>query len=124
LFPSCVRLAPGEAKCIKTYMNLLFFILGMFLEGNAILIVLVPLLMPTVKVLGIDPVQFGIIIILNLALGTLTPPMGTVMFLACSITGTPIRSFVREMWPMFLALIVVLLLVTLVPAVATFLPYL
>ena len=106
------------------FLNVLLLFLGMFLEGNAILIVLVPLLMPTVHSLGIDPVQFGIVIILNLAIGTLTPPMGTVMFLACSITGISIRDFVREMWPMFLALMLVLLLVTFVPAVSTFLPYL
>ena len=106
------------------FLNVLLLFLGMFLEGNAILIVLVPLLMPTVHALGIDPIQFGIVIILNLALGTLTPPMGTVMFLACSITGTPIRSFIREMWPLFLALAAVLLLATFVPTVSTFLPYL
>jgi tripartite ATP-independent transporter DctM subunit len=104
------------------FLNVMLLIFGMFLEGNAILIVLVPLLMPTVRALGIDPIQFGIVVILNLALGTLTPPMGTVMFLACSITGTPIRSFVREMWPLFLALMVVLLLATFIPPVATFLP--
>ena len=65
-------------------LNILLLILGMFIEGNAAIIVLVPLLMPTVKLLGIDPIQFGIIMILNLAIGCLTPPMGTVMFIVVS----------------------------------------
>lgn len=58
-------------------LNVFLLILGMFIEGNAAIIVLVPLLMPTVKLLGIDPIQFGLIMILNLAIGCLTPPMGT-----------------------------------------------
>lgn len=103
-------------------LNLFLLVLGMFIEGNAAIIVLVPLLMPTVKALGIDPIQFGILIILNLAIGSLTPPMGTIMFIANSITGTPVSAFIKEVWPMLLALLAVLLLVTLVPAISTFLP--
>jgi TRAP-type C4-dicarboxylate transport system permease large subunit len=103
-------------------LNLFLLILGMFIEGNAAIIVLVPLLMPTVKVLGIDPIQFGIVTILNLAIGSLTPPMGTIMFIANSITGTQVSSFIKEVWPMLLALLAVLMLVTLVPAISTFLP--
>lgn len=105
-------------------LNVFLLILGMFIEGNAAIIVLVPLLMPTVKALGIDPVHFGLIIILNLAIGCLTPPMGTVMFIANSITGTKTAEFVRAVWPLLLALIVVLLLVTFIPSISTFLPYL
>ena len=103
-------------------LNILLLILGMFIEGNAAIIVLVPLLMPTVKLLGIDPIQFGIIMILNLAIGCLTPPMGTVMFIANAITGTKVGEFVRESLPLYAALIVALLLVTFVPAVSTCLP--
>ena len=103
-------------------LNILLLILGMFIEGNAAIIVLVPLLMPTVKLLGIDPIQFGIIMILNLAIGCLTPPMGTVMFIANAITGTKVGEFVRESLPLYAALIVALLLVTFVPAVSTWLP--
>ena len=72
----------------------------LIIEGNAAIIVLVPLLMPTVKLLGIDPIQFGIIMILNLAIGCLTPPMGTVMFIANAITGTKVGEFVRESLPL------------------------
>jgi tripartite ATP-independent transporter DctM subunit len=103
-------------------LNVFLLILGMFIEGNAAIIVLVPLLMPTVKLLGIDPIQFGIIMILNLAIGCLTPPMGTVMFVANSITGTKVGEFVRESLPLLAALLTALMLVTFVPAVTTWLP--
>ena len=105
-------------------LNGFLLILGMFIEGNAAIIVLVPLLMPTVKLLGIDPIHFGLMMILNLAIGCLTPPMGTVMFVANSITGTKVGEFCREGYPLFIALITCLLLVTFVPALSTWLPYL
>jgi tripartite ATP-independent transporter DctM subunit len=105
-------------------VNFVLLILGMLIEGNAIIIVLVPLLMPTVKALHIDPVHFGIVIILNLAIGCLTPPMGTVMFMGCSITGTKVSEFTREALPLIAALLVVLLLITFIPQLAIFLPYL
>ncbi|MDL2271712.1 TRAP transporter large permease [Desulfovibrio sp. OttesenSCG-928-I05] len=103
-------------------LNVIFLVIGMFIEGNAAIIVLVPLLMPTVKAFGIDPVQFGLIIILNLAIGCLTPPMGTVMFIANAITGTKTGEFVREALPLIISLLIVLMLVTFVPAVSTGLP--
>lgn len=103
-------------------LNVAFLFIGMFIEGNAAIIVLVPLLMPTVKSYGIDPVQFGLMIILNLAIGCLTPPMGTVMFIANAITGTKTGEFVREALPLIGALVVVLMLVTFVPEVSTWLP--
>jgi tripartite ATP-independent transporter DctM subunit len=103
-------------------LNALLLVLGMFVEGNAAIIVLVPLLMPTVKLLGIDPIQFGIIIILNLAIGCLTPPMGTVMFIANAMTGTKVGEFVRESLPLLAALLVALGLVTFVPEISTWLP--
>lgn len=102
--------------------NLILLILGMFLEGNAILIVLSPLLAPVAAQFGIDPVHFGIIFILNASIGTITPPLGTVMFTTCSITGVSIPDFVRAVAPFFLIMVGVLLLVTFVPALSLALP--
>jgi tripartite ATP-independent transporter DctM subunit len=103
-------------------LNLFLLILGMFMEGNAILIVLVPLLKPTAVAFGVDLVQFGLIIIFNLAIGTITPPVGTVAMLATSLSKTKVADYYRETGPFFVALIGGLALVTFVPGISTFLP--
>ena len=100
-------------------INILLLLLGMLIEGTAIMIILVPLLMPAVNQLGIDPVHFGIVMILNLAIGTLTPPVGTVMLLVCNITKVRVVDFIKESGLLFLALLVALLLVTFIPAIST-----
>lgn len=96
-------------------VNGLLLLLGMLIEGNAIMIVLVPLLMPVVHQLGIDPVHFGIVLILNLAIGCLTPPVGTVMLLVCNLAKVSVADFMRQSWPLFLALFLALMLITFVP---------
>ena len=101
-----------------TLVNILLLGVGMFIEGTALLIVLVPLLKPVVLQLGIDPIHFGLVMILNLSIGTLTPPVGTVMLLVCNITRTKLTDFVKEGVPLFLALLVALLLVTYIPAIS------
>lgn len=108
----------GNPVRLLLMMNLLFLVLGTVIEGNALLIVLVPILMPTVAAAGIDPVHFGIIIILNLSIGTLTPPVGTVMLIVCNTTGVKVGPFIRESFPLYGALILVLLLVTFIPAIS------
>ena len=102
--------------------NVLLLVLGMFLEGNAALIVLTPILVPVAKAFGVDPVHFGIIFIFNLGIGTITPPMGTVMFTTCSITKVKVDAFVREVIPFWIVLLVCLLIITYVPAVSLWLP--
>jgi len=99
-------------------MNVMFLLLGTVSEGTALMIVLVPILMPTVLAAGIDPVHFGIILIINLSIGTLTPPVGTVMLVVCNITRVKVGEFIRESLGMYLALIVALLLITFVPEIS------
>jgi tripartite ATP-independent transporter DctM subunit len=103
-------------------VNLILIILGMFIEGNAILIVISPLLVAAAKVMGVDLVHFGILFILNCAIGTLTPPLGTVMFTTCTIVDVPVREFIREVIPFWLILLVALCLVTFIPQISLFLP--
>lgn len=112
----------GSAVAFLLFANLILLVLGMFLEGNAILIVLSPLLAPVAAQFGIDPVHFGIIFILNASIGTITPPLGTVMFTTCSITGIKVPDFIRAIMPYWLLLIGILLVVTFVPAVSMSLP--
>ncbi|MGV6988039.1 TRAP transporter large permease [Testudinibacter sp. P80/BLE/0925] len=103
-------------------VNVTLLILGMFLEGNAIMIVLAPLLAPIAHSYGIDPIHFGIVFIFNGAIGTITPPLGTVMFTTCSITEVPIEKFIKDVMPFWALLMVELLLLTYIPAITTTLP--
>lgn len=101
-------------------INLLLLFIGMFIEGGAALVILAPLLVPVVKVFGIDPVHFGMIFIVNIMIGGLTPPFGSMMFTVCSIVDVTIEDFIKEVWPFILALLVVLLIVTYSEGVALF----
>jgi tripartite ATP-independent transporter DctM subunit len=103
-------------------VNVFLLVLGMFIEGNAALIVLTPLLVPVAEAFGVDPVHFGIIFIFNLSIGTVTPPMGTVMFTTCSITGVKVDAFVREAVPFWGVLLICLLIITYAPGVSLWLP--
>src|SRR5690554_3899522 len=101
-------------------INALLLFIGMFLEGGAALVILAPLLVPAVVSFGIDPLHFGIIFIVNIMIGGLTPPFGSMMFTVCTITGLKLEDFLKEIWPFIFALIAVLLLVTYSEGVALF----
>lgn len=103
-------------------INIFLLICGMFIEAAPIIIVLMPLLMQPLQVLGIDLVHFGIIMVLNLQLGGLTPPFGSMMFIACSMLKIPMTRFTKASVPFYTASIAVLLLLTYFPAIVMFLP--
>ncbi|MFA6732340.1 MAG: TRAP transporter large permease subunit, partial [Sphaerochaeta sp.] len=103
-------------------INILFLFMGMFLEGGAAMIILAPLLVPVVTKLGVDPVHFGLITIVNIMIGGLTPPFGSMMFTCCSITKCKLQDFVKEVIPFIIALLISLLLVTYIPAISLILP--
>jgi tripartite ATP-independent transporter DctM subunit len=96
-------------------VNIFLLVVGMFLDGNAAIIVLTPLLMPTVHALGIDPVHFGITMIFNLSIGAITPPFGTTMFLTCNLTGVKMDDYLREIMPFYVALLAALAVTTYYP---------
>lgn len=102
--------------------NVLYLILGCLLDTVPILLVLVPLLMPTVTALGIDPVHFGVLTVFNLLIGLVTPPYGLTMYLVCRIAGISLHEFWRYMWPIFLTLLFTLGLCTVFPPLTTWLP--
>ena len=96
-------------------VNVFLLIVGMFVEGNASLIVLVPLLAPIAKEYGIDSVQFALTFVFNIGIGCITPPLGTLMFVTCGITGCKIKNFIRECIPFYALAFTCLLLITYVP---------
>ena len=100
-------------------INVFLLILGMFIEGTASMIVLVPLLAPVARAYGIDDVQFAMIYIFNSAIGALSPPMGTLMFVTCGVTKCKTKDFIREAVPFYIVLVVSLMIITFVPAVST-----
>ena len=98
---------------------ILLTICGMFLEGNAIMIILVPLLFPIAMQYGINEVQFLMVIIFNVSIGCMTPPMGTLMFVVCNETGCKLKEFIKESVPFFIVLIAELLMLTFIPVLTT-----
>ena len=103
-------------------INALLLAVGMFIEGGAAMIILTPLLLPAVLNLGVNPVHFGVIVIVNIMIGGVTPPFGSMMFTVCSILKVKILDFVREVIPLLLALLAVLLLLTYSEGLVMFLP--
>jgi tripartite ATP-independent transporter DctM subunit len=103
-------------------VNILLLIVGCLIEGLAAMIVLVPILFPIAHQLGVDPVHFATVVVLNLMIGLITPPMGLCLFVADGIAKVGLAAIVRHVWPFILAEIAVLILVTFVPSVATALP--
>jgi tripartite ATP-independent transporter DctM subunit len=101
---------------------LMLLVLGTLLEGLALLVILSPLLVEVTRTLGIDPVHFGILLVFNTTIGSITPPVGTVLYTVCAITRCPIEDFTREFMPFLAALIGVLVLLALFPPLVTFLP--
>jgi tripartite ATP-independent transporter DctM subunit len=123
--PALVKLVTSistDPTVILLILNVLLLVLGCFLETLSLMILLVPVLLPLIKALGIDPVHFGVMFTLNLMIGLITPPVGMSMFIACRIARIQIVEYAREVWPFVLALVVVLLLVTFFPIVVLFLP--
>jgi C4-dicarboxylate transporter, DctM subunit len=107
---------------ILVIINVFLLILGCLMDSIPILIILVPVLSPLIMRLGIDPVHFGVVMVLNLMIGLLTPPVGMVMYVVCSIAKVSIKDFTRECWPMILALLVVLAMITFYPPLVVWLP--
>ena len=100
-------------------INVFLILVGMFVEGNAINIILGPLLAPIAASYGIDPIQFGMIFIFNISIGSISPPMGTLMFVTCGITKCKLKAFIKEAVPFYLLLLLVLGLMTFVPVLTT-----
>jgi len=103
-------------------VNVLLLVLGCFLEGTTIILVILPVLLPTAEALGVDLVHFGVMAVVNIMIGLVTPPYGLLLFLMTKIADVPLRDMVREALPFLLVMFIALAIITLVPDVTLFLP--
>ena len=103
-------------------VNIFLLIVGMFIEATAAQIVLAPMLVPVATAFGIDPVHFGMVFIFNMALGSLTPPMGNLMFVTCGVTKCPAEEFLKDSVVFYILIFAMLMLMTYVPFISTWLP--
>ncbi|WP_127110011.1 TRAP transporter large permease [Pararhodobacter zhoushanensis] len=103
-------------------INVIFLLLGCFFDTGTLILVVVPMLFPTVVALGIDPVHFGVMITINIMIGLVTPPFGLLLFVLGGLSETGIGETVRYLWPFLIALVICLIIVTYAPIVTLFLP--
>ena len=103
-------------------INVMLLVLGCLMDMSPLILILTPILLPVVKLLGVDPVHFGMIMMVNLGIGLITPPVGTVLFVGAAVSKLKIGVIARAMAPFFVALFIVLLLVTYIPALSLWLP--
>jgi tripartite ATP-independent transporter DctM subunit len=107
---------------ILLMINVILLILGMIMDMAALILICTPIFLPIAKGLGMDPTQFGIMMLINLGLGLCTPPVGTCLFVGCAVGKIKIEQALKTIWPFYLAILVALLLVTYVPAISLWLP--
>ena len=103
-------------------VNLMFLVLGCFLDVSVLLLVFVPMLLPAAKLLGIDLVHFGVLVVLNMMIGLVTPPFGMLLFVTKALTGIPIGEMMKEGWPFLVMLLVLLVAMTVFPQIVLWLP--
>ena len=103
-------------------INVILLVLGCVMDMAPIILIATPILLPLAQTIGIDPIQFGIMIVLNCGIGLLTPPVGAVLFIGSAVSGVPMERVVRATFPFYVCMIITLLLVTFIPQVSLFLP--
>jgi tripartite ATP-independent transporter DctM subunit len=103
-------------------VNILVLLLGCLFDATTLLLIVVPLFLPTAQALGIDLVHFGVVITINIMIGLVTPPYGVLLFVLNGVTGIPLRDIIREIWPFIFVLLLALVILTLVPSIVLWLP--
>ncbi|MEM9104196.1 MAG: TRAP transporter large permease [Pseudomonadota bacterium] len=103
-------------------INAVLLLLGMIMDMAALILICTPIFLPVANSLGMDPLQFGMMLLVNLGLGLCTPPVGTCLFVGCAVGKLPIEKAVRTIWPFYIAIFVALMLITFVPAISLTLP--
>jgi tripartite ATP-independent transporter DctM subunit len=104
-------------------INVLLLLLGTFMDMAPMILICTPIMLPVMKALGVDPVHFGMIMLLNLGIGLITPPVGPTLFVGCAIGKVTMEEVSRELWPFYGAMCIALLIITYVPAISLWLPH-
>ncbi|MGN5174691.1 TRAP transporter large permease [Aeromonas sp. 102P] len=105
-------------------INIMLLFIGTFMDAAPAVLIFTPILLPVAKAMGIDPIHFGVIMVLNLSIGIITPPVGTLLFAGSAVGGVPVEAVIKKLIPYFVALFVVLMLVTFIPSLSMWLPQL
>jgi tripartite ATP-independent transporter DctM subunit len=103
-------------------INVLLLFLGTFMDMSPLIVITTPIFLPVAQAFGVDPVHFGVILILNLGIGLCTPPVGAVLFVGCAVGRITVWDAVKTIWPFYFAAVFTLLLVTYIPALSMWLP--
>ncbi|MDO5441417.1 MAG: TRAP transporter large permease [Bacillota bacterium] len=122
LAASAIKSVTSNPIILALLLNLILLILGMIMDMAPIILISTPILLPIAMEIGIDPVQYGIMLVLNCGIGLLTPPVGAVLFIGSAIAKRPIEKVVKAMVPFYIFMIVALMVVTFVPSVSLFIP--
>ncbi len=113
----------SEDKIVILLMiNIMLLVLGCLMDMAPLILICTPILLPVVLKFGVDPVHFGMIMLVNLGIGLVTPPVGSTLFVGCAVGKVSIEQVTREIWPFYVAMVIVLLLVTYIPAISLWLP--
>lgn len=120
---SSLMLGLSSNPVVLMFMSVLFLtILGMFVDASAAILIATPLLLPTLTSVGISPIHFGLVMVLTLMIGLLTPPVGMSLYMLSDVTKVPLNRVIKSVLPYYIPLLIVLLLIILIPELATFLP--
>ncbi len=103
-------------------LNLILLVLGCIMDMAPIILIATPILLPIATSIGLDPIQFGIMVVLNCGIGLLTPPVGAVLFIGSAVSKVPMEKVVKATLPFYVCMVISLLLITFVPGISMFLP--
>ncbi len=117
-----ISIANGNKYIFLVMVNIILIIAGCFIDANSALYILCPILFPIARNLGINPVHLGAVMVVNLALGLITPPVGVNLFTGCGVAGITLNDMIKKIWPFVIAVLLVLVVVTYIPGIAMLLP--
>ena len=107
---------------ILLLINIMFLVLGTLMDMAPLILICTPILLPVIQTFGIDPVHFGIFMMVNLGMGLITPPVGSTLFVGCAISGLTMEKVVKGLWPFYLAMLFALAMIVYIPTITLWIP--